>query len=66
MSFRLDRGPKGLKAQDVMRLEAEVGAEGLFFDDYCHESFEKSFGLMQSIGNSYLKAYLPITKTATC
>lgn len=24
VSFRLDRGPKGLKAQDVIRLEAEV------------------------------------------
>ena len=38
------------------------GIGGLFFDDYCDESFEKSFALMQSIGNSYLKAYAPIVK----
>jgi coproporphyrinogen III oxidase len=38
------------------------GIGGLFFDDYCDESFEKSFSLMQSIGNSYLKAYTPIVK----
>jgi coproporphyrinogen III oxidase len=38
------------------------GIGGLFFDDYCDESFEKSFSLMQSIGNSYIKAYAPIVK----
>jgi len=27
VSFALDRGPKGLKAQDVMRLEANVEVE---------------------------------------
>ena len=27
VSFNLDRGPKGLKAQDVMRLEAEAEVE---------------------------------------
>ena len=27
VSFQLEQGPKGLKAQDVMRLEAEAEAE---------------------------------------
>ncbi len=42
--------------------EEARGIGGLFFDDHCEESFEKSFGLMKSIGNSYLQAYLPIVK----
>lgn len=36
------------------------GVGGLFFDDYNEQSFEHSFGLMQAIGNSYVKAYAPI------
>ncbi|MDP3562251.1 MAG: oxygen-dependent coproporphyrinogen oxidase [Legionellaceae bacterium] len=38
------------------------GVGGLFFDDYNEQSFEHSFGLMQSIGNHFLKAYVPIVK----
>ena len=44
-----------LKHRDEAR-----GIGGLFFDDYAEQSFEHSFGLMQSIGNAYLKAYVPI------
>ena len=36
------------------------GIGGLFFDDYHEVSFEHSFALMQSIGDHFLKAYLPI------
>ena len=36
------------------------GVGGLFFDDYNKYSFEHSFGLMQSIGDSFTKAYIPI------
>jgi coproporphyrinogen III oxidase len=36
------------------------GIGGLFFDDYHDHSFTHSFDLMQSIGNSFAKAYLPI------
>lgn len=36
------------------------GIGGLFFDDYHKHSFEHSFGLMQSIGDHYIKAYAPI------
>ncbi len=36
------------------------GIGGLFFDDLHEQSFEHSFGLMQSIGNHYIKAYAPI------
>jgi coproporphyrinogen III oxidase len=44
-----------LKHRDEAR-----GIGGLFFDDYAKNSFEHSFGLMQSIGNAYIHAYLPI------
>jgi coproporphyrinogen III oxidase len=36
------------------------GVGGLFFDDLNEWGFERSFDFMQSIGNSYLPAYLPI------
>jgi len=36
------------------------GIGGLFFDDYNEQNFEHSFEFMQSIGNAFLPAYLPI------
>ncbi|WP_286240671.1 oxygen-dependent coproporphyrinogen oxidase [Neptuniibacter halophilus] len=36
------------------------GVGGLFFDDLNELGFEKSFALMQSIGNAYAEAYVPI------
>jgi len=36
------------------------GVGGLFFDDLNEWEFEKSFAFMQSIGDSYVPAYLPI------
>lgn len=36
------------------------GIGGLFFDDLNILGFEKSFGLMQSIGNAYVPAIVPI------
>jgi coproporphyrinogen III oxidase len=36
------------------------GVGGLFFDDLSEGGFERSFGLMQSVGNHFLPAYLPI------
>jgi coproporphyrinogen III oxidase len=38
------------------------GIGGLFFDDLNEQSFEHSFGLMQSIGDHYLPAYVPIVE----
>ena len=38
------------------------GVGGLFFDDLNELGFGKSFALMQSIGNAYLHAYLPIAE----
>jgi len=38
------------------------GVGGLFFDDLNEQGFEHSFGLMRSIGNHYLQAYLPIVE----
>ena len=36
------------------------GVGGLFFDDLNEGGFESAFGFMQSVGDHYLKAYLPI------
>lgn len=36
------------------------GVGGIFFDDLNEWGFEKSFAFMQSIGGSYLDAYVPI------
>ena len=36
------------------------GIGGLFFDDYNTIDFEHSFALTQSIGDSFLEAYMPI------
>lgn len=38
------------------------GVGGLFFDDLNEWGFERSFGFMQAIGDSYLPAYLPIVQ----
>lgn len=36
------------------------GIGGIFFDDFNELGFEKSFAMMRSVGDSLLKAYLPI------
>ncbi|MEW6589624.1 MAG: oxygen-dependent coproporphyrinogen oxidase [Pseudomonadota bacterium] len=36
------------------------GIGGVFFDDYAEGGFEQAFGMMQSVGNAFLHAYLPI------
>lgn len=36
------------------------GIGGLFFDDYNDQDFNHSFGLTQSIGDHFIKAYAPI------
>ena len=36
------------------------GVGGVFFDDYNDQNFEHSFALTQSIGDSFLPAYIPI------
>jgi len=38
------------------------GIGGLFYDDLNEEGFEHCFSFMQSVGDHFLKAYLPIVK----
>jgi coproporphyrinogen III oxidase len=38
------------------------GIGGLFFDDFNELGFDKSFEFLQSIGDSFLKAYIPIVE----
>lgn len=38
------------------------GIGGLFFDDFNEKDFNHSFAFMQSIGNHFCKAYLPIVQ----
>lgn len=40
--------------------EETRGVGGLFFDDFSELGFEKSFAFMRSVGDSYIKAYVPI------
>lgn len=44
-----------LKHRDEQR-----GVGGLFFDDFNEKDFANSFAFMQSVGNSFAKAYFPI------
>jgi len=44
-----------LKHRDEQR-----GVGGLFFDDFNERGFAHAFDFMQSVGDSYMKAYLPI------
>ena len=46
-----------LKHRDETR-----GVGGLFFDDLKELGFERSFGFLQSVGDSFLTAYRPIVK----
>jgi coproporphyrinogen III oxidase len=36
------------------------GVGGVFFDDYFEQGFERSFALLQAVGDAFLPAYLPI------
>ncbi|HZN46787.1 MAG TPA: oxygen-dependent coproporphyrinogen oxidase [Ramlibacter sp.] len=36
------------------------GIGGVFFDDYFEDGFERSFALLQSVGDHFLDAYLPV------
>lgn len=38
------------------------GIGGIFFDDHNASGFEASFGLMRSVGDAFLPAYLPIVQ----
>jgi coproporphyrinogen III oxidase len=38
------------------------GVGGLFYDDLSEGSFERCFGFMRAVGDSYLPAYLPIVQ----
>jgi coproporphyrinogen III oxidase len=38
------------------------GVGGIFFDDFNELGFEKSFGMMQSVGNHFIDAYVPIVQ----
>ena len=38
------------------------GAGGIFYDDFSDGGFDNGFALMQSVGNAFLKAYMPIVQ----
>ena len=46
-----------LKHRNEMR-----GICGIFFDDFSEPGFERSFDMMQSVGDAFLQAYLPIVE----
>ncbi|MBR8238588.1 oxygen-dependent coproporphyrinogen oxidase [Burkholderia sp. AU42008] len=38
------------------------GIGGIFFDDFSEPGFERAFDMMQSVGDAFLRAYLPIVE----
>ena len=46
----------------IKHRDEQRGIGGLFFDDLNEEGFKKSFSFMQSVGNHYINAYLPIVQ----
>jgi coproporphyrinogen III oxidase len=38
------------------------GVGGIFFDDLCEPGFDISFGMLRSVGDSFLDAYVPIAQ----
>ncbi|WP_342702655.1 oxygen-dependent coproporphyrinogen oxidase [Burkholderia arboris] len=46
-----------LKHRNEMR-----GIGGIFFDDFSEPGFERSFDMLQSVGDAFLQAYLPIVE----
>ena len=42
--------------------DEQRGVGGLFFDDLNEGGFDRCFAFMQSVGNSYIKAYRPIVE----
>ena len=46
----------------IKHRDEQRGIGGLFFDDLNEEGFEKSFSFMQSVGDHYIDAYLPIVQ----
>ena len=39
--------------------DEQRGVGGVFFDDFAELGLERSFGLMQAVGDAFLGAYLP-------
>lgn len=46
----------------IKHRDEQRGIGGLFFDDLNSEGFNNSFAFMQSVGDHYLQAYLPIVQ----
>ncbi|CAC9471511.1 Coproporphyrinogen III oxidase, aerobic (EC [uncultured Gammaproteobacteria bacterium] len=46
----------------IKHRDEQRGIGGLFFDDLNQGGFEQCFAFMQSVGNSYIKAYRPIVE----
>ena len=46
----------------IKHRDEQRGIGGLFFDDLNKGGFEQCFAFMQSVGNSYIKAYRPIVE----
>ena len=42
--------------------QEQRGIGGIFFDDFAELGLEKSFAMLQSVGDSFLSAYLPIVE----
>ena len=64
--FGKDAYPKYKKWCDdyfyIKHRDEQRGVGGLFFDDLNEDGFDRSFDFMQSVGDHYIDAYLPIVQ----
>jgi len=66
VDFGVDYYPRFKKQCDeyfhIKHRNEPRGIGGLFFDDFNEMDFDRCFGFVQSMANSYLKAYVPIVQ----
>jgi coproporphyrinogen III oxidase len=64
--FGADKYPRFKKWCDeyfyLKHRDEQRGVGGIFFDDFAEGGFSGSFGLMQSVGDAFVQAYMPILK----
>lgn len=64
--FGVDKYPRFKKWCDeyfyLKHRNEQRGIGGIFFDDFAEGGFDNGFALMQSVGNAFLPAYMPIVE----
>lgn len=66
LPFGADKYPRFKKWCDeyffLKHRNEQRGVGGIFFDDFSEGGFDNGFALMQSVGNAFLPAYMPVVE----